>query len=158
MKSLTRLTAGILFSIAIVFVADPADAQEGHKIVCKGGGRMHYAYQAASIIPPKGPQIIIQFNRGTSGVGRNLENLAALPPGHCAWLDRGVSPDEPGQLVVTDVSDFHIIWSVPGSSPNVPGHPYLTTLARGGTHSFMAYNNGLQNPATSLGALIVTQK
>src|SRR5512136_2521881 len=70
-------------------------------IVCRGGGELYFNYIPSSKFFPN-PQIWITFQRGAEKAGSNWENISALMPGQCSWLDRPVSDNEPHRIVVKD--------------------------------------------------------
>jgi hypothetical protein len=103
-----------LVVLAVVVVSTVASsvgsAQPSYPIVCRGGGNLYFNYTPFSNFSPK-PQIWITFQRGTQKAGANWENIAALQPGQCSWLDRTVSSAEPDRIIVKDVKNFSIAWN-----------------------------------------------
>jgi len=127
-------------------MAPPAsEAQPGYPLVCRGGGSLYFTYTPYSNILNK-PQFWIRFDRGTTGVGMNRENLGSLAPGQCAWLDRAVSPQEPDMVVIADPvfkgSSFSISWQrgqVMGIGSELH---YINALQHDdGIQTFHAYND-----------------
>jgi len=41
----------------------------------------------------------------------NWENIGALKPGQCSWLERPVSNNEPNRIIVKDIKNFSISWN-----------------------------------------------
>ncbi len=84
-----------------------------YPLVCRGGGNLHFTYASSSNDSNK-PQISIIFERANAAAGMKRENMQALLPGQCAWLDRAVSPSEPNRLVLTspvfEAQNFSIQW------------------------------------------------
>ncbi len=87
-----------------------AAAQPTHAIVCRGGGELSFNYTPFSNFSPD-PQIWITFQRGAQKAGSNWENIGALMPGQCSWLDRPVSNNEPNRIIVKDIKNFSIFWN-----------------------------------------------
>ena len=87
-----------------------AFAQPTYPIVCRGGGELFFNYMSFSNFSPN-PQIWITFQRGAQKAGSNWENIGALMPGQCSWLDRPVSNNEPNRIIVKDIRNFSISWN-----------------------------------------------
>jgi hypothetical protein len=85
-----------------------------YPMICRGGGPMTLTFMLRSN-EFQGPQLVIDFIRSPQGVGGEREWIDALQPGQCAWLDRGIAPDEPSRLIVADPAlhsqDFFITWN-----------------------------------------------
>jgi len=79
-------------------------------IVCRGGGELYFNYMPSSEFSPN-PQIWITFQRGAQEAGSNWENIGALKPGQCSWLDRPVGDNEPHIIIVKDLRNFSISWN-----------------------------------------------
>ncbi len=79
-------------------------------IVCRGGGELYFNYIPSSKFSSK-PQIWITFQRGSQKAGSNWENISALMPGQCSWLDRPLSENEPHRIIVKDLRNFSISWN-----------------------------------------------
>ena len=108
------VAVGALFLAVIVALAQGVSTrtevtQPSHLLVCRGGGNLHFNYTPFSNLSPD-PQIWITFDRASAGVGAQWENLDALQPGQCAWLDRGVVESEPNQIALLGVQRFAIQW------------------------------------------------
>lgn len=128
--------------ILTVFLTSLAGfAQSSYPIVCRGGGNLYFDYDPFSSLSPN-PQIRITFQRGAQQAGFNWENIYALMPGQCSWLDRSMSNDEPDRLIVTNIRNFAISWSqgrVMGISADLP---YISTLQDANRYqSFSVYND-----------------
>ncbi len=133
----------LMFALVIVLLSPVcALSQTTYPLVCRGGGDLHFTYTPFSNLSPQ-PQVWIMFTRAPQGVGLNQENLAALQPGQCAWLDRAISANEPDTIAVLNVKEFSIQWQhgrVAGISSSLP---YLSSLLDEGQYeTFNAYNNG----------------
>lgn len=122
-------------------VAPVALEQPGYTIVCRGGGNLYFDYTPYSNFS-QSPQIWILFQRGAQKVGSNWENMGALMPGQCSWLDRTVSNNEPDRIIVTNVRNFSITWTkgqVTGISSSLS---YLYALQDPNRYqSFRVYND-----------------
>ena len=124
-------------------------SQLGPPLVCRGGGNLHFNYTPYSNISDKA-QIWITFERGTTGVGANKENIMILSPGQCTWLDRAVSHQEPNTLVLTESvfegSNFGIQWQGGKVTGITSQLSYLNVLQNEhGFQTFRAYNDGKGN-------------
>lgn len=87
-----------------------ASAQPTHAIVCRGGGELSFNYVPFSNFSPDA-QIWITFQRGGQKAGSNWENIGALMPGQCSWIDRPVNDNEPNRIIVKDIRNFSISWN-----------------------------------------------
>ena len=87
-----------------------AVVQPTHPIVCRGGGKLFFNYTPFSNLSPT-PEIWITFQRGAQKVGSSWENIGALLPGQCSWLDRPLSNNEPHMIIVKDIRNFSISWN-----------------------------------------------
>ena len=158
MKAQIRMAltvAGILSLFAAM--ATPSLGEPvSYPMTCLAGGN----YQFTLNVTDSHITALIRFEKGTSGVGKNFENIAALQPGHCAWLDRGVRGDEPEVIrhTVEEKPFFAFEWTAQGSgveghhvrlgnvkvslsSDLLKHHPFLGALveAQPGQHSFSVF-------------------
>lgn len=112
---------------------------DSYPIVCRGSTSISLTY-AATTRDFSDPQLPIEFSRGRQRVGENLEFIGQLEPGHCSWLDRTISSNEPSRIVFRDsplqVDDFAILWTgdrvtriVPSTSSS-SGNQQVVTVAR----------------------------
>lgn len=117
-----------------------AIAQSGYPLVCRGGGSMQFRFEG----PPSEPELRIIFERAPQPAGSHRENLAALGPGQCTWLDRVISSDEPNKLVQQNVQLFSISWQnkrVVGISSSLH---HLNQLQNPTTYQvFQVHNDGI---------------
>ena len=114
-------------------------------IVCRGGGELYFNYMPSSNFFPN-PQIWITFQRGAEKAGSNWENIGALMPGQCSWLDRPVSDNEPHRIIVEDLRDFSISWNqgrLSGISSELSYMKWLEDTDR--YQSFDVYNDNQGN-------------
>ena len=105
-----RTVVMVTIFVALFIASSVAFAQPTYPIVCRGGGDLLFNYMPFSTFSPN-PQIRITFQRGTQKVGSNWENISALMPGQCSWLDRPVSDNEPNMIIVKDMRNFSISWN-----------------------------------------------
>jgi len=86
MKSIVRNS--LMFSAVLNFLVFSSLAQaapQSYPLVCKGGGNSELnIYNTA-----EGTTVLFKFKRSTRGAS------SGLGKGECAWLDRGISKDEP---------------------------------------------------------------
>ncbi len=109
MTTLKTVVALTIFCAS--FIDSPAVfGQATSPIVCRGGGDLNFNYTPSSNFSPN-PQIWITFQRGTEKAGSNWENVDALMPGQCSWLDRPIGNNEPNRIIVRDVGNFSISWN-----------------------------------------------
>jgi hypothetical protein len=114
-------------------------------IVCRGGGELYFNYMPSSNFSSD-PQIWITFQKGSQKVGSNWENIGALMPGQCSWLDRPVSDNEPHRIIVKDLRDFSISWNqgrLSGISSELSYMKWLQDAYR--YQSFYVYNDNQGN-------------
>jgi hypothetical protein len=131
--------------VASFVASSVAFAQPTYPIVCHGGGELYFNYMPSSSFSPN-PQIWITFQRGAQMVGSNWENIGALMPGQCAWLDRPVSNNEPNRIIVRDIKNFSISWNqgqVMGISSEFSYMKWLQDADR--YQSFDVYNDNQGN-------------
>ena len=129
-----------------IFVASSvAFAQPTYPIVCHGGGELFFNYMPFSNFSPN-PQIWITFQRGAQKAGSNWENIGALMPGQCSWLDRPVSNNEPNRIIVKDIRNFSISWNQ-GQVMNISSElSYMKWLQDANRYqSFDVYNDSQGN-------------
>ncbi len=107
MKTLNIAVIGIF--VASCF-GSPLFAEPTYPIVCRGGGDLNFNYTPSSNFSPN-PQIWITFKRGAQKAGSNWENIDALMPGQCSWLERPVGSEEPNRIIVKDIGNFSISWN-----------------------------------------------
>ncbi len=144
-KSIFALFVSLAMFSTLTVSAEGTSEQVTHEMVCRGGGSLYFDYTPFSNFSNQ-PQIWIRFNRSTTGVGSNWENVNSLSPGQCAWLDRGVSAGEPEQLLVLSPlikpNSFSISWTggkVMGISSELT---YINALQSADTfQSFFVYND-----------------
>ncbi len=105
-----RLFKGLLLAPCLLLAASFVSSQQGHLLVCRGGGDIYFNYLPSSEFA-QGPHILITFKKGPQGVGQNWEERFSLEPGQAAWLDRRVADDEPERILLTDQQGFWISWS-----------------------------------------------
>ncbi len=144
MKTLRTVVMLTVF-VASVAVSSVAFTQTTSPIVCHGGGELYFNYEPFSDLSPN-PQIWITFQRGTQKVGSNWENIGALMPGQCSWLDRPVGNDEPNRIMVKDLTNFSITWNhgqVMGLSSEFSYMKWLQDDSR--YQSFDVYKDGKGN-------------
>jgi hypothetical protein len=137
-------------SIPLPSTSPSSPTSPSYQLVCRGGGGNSFTYTASSTLSSE-PQIWINFEKASFGVGNNWQNVGDLNPGQCSWLDRGIGNNEPNRIVINTPllipNRFAISWSQgkvdsvrsqvvnPGSTR--PGHliapttaaPLLTELA-----------------------------
>lgn len=88
--ALSALTT--LAALAAVLALTPGiEAQTAYPLSCRGGREMVVRFQAES--DNGWTRLHIFFKRGSEGASQRLPAA-----GECAWLDRGISADEPDQL------------------------------------------------------------
>lgn len=116
-------------------------AQTSYPLVCRGGGDLYFNYTPFSNFS-QNPQIWISFQRGSQKAGSNWENINALMPGQCSWLDRTVSNDEPDRIIIKDVRNFSISWSQ-GRVAGISSELTYLNMLRDPNHyqSFDVYND-----------------
>jgi len=105
-----RTVVMVTIFVASFVASSVAFAHQSYPIVCRGGGELFFNYTPFTNFSPN-PQIWITFQRGAQKAGSNWENIGALMPGQCSWLDRPVSDDEPNRIIVKDIRDFSISWN-----------------------------------------------
>jgi hypothetical protein len=135
-----------IVAAAVLSHADARGGEPGFVLVCRGGGSLHFTYTPYSNVSNE-PQIWIGFERGSVPAGSNRENVNALGPGQCTWLDRTIAPNEPDRIVLTAPvflgRQFSIQWQrgqVAGISSELR---YLSVLQRQElTQAFRVYNDG----------------
>jgi hypothetical protein len=131
--------------LAAIYISPTSLAQKSYPLVCRGGGNLYFDYTPFSNFSPN-PQIWISFQRGAQNAGSNWENINALMPGQCSWLDRTVSNNEPNRIIVKDIRNFSISWTqgnVMGISSELG---YINTLQDPNRYqSFDVYNDGAGN-------------
>lgn len=109
MKTLRTVVMVAIFVVSFLASSVPF-AQTTYPIVCRGGGELFFNYMPSSNFSPD-PQIWITFQRGAQKAGSNWENIGALMPGQCSWLDRPVTNNEPNRIIVKDIKGFSISWN-----------------------------------------------
>ena len=140
-----RVVVTLTVFVTSVAASSVSFAQPTYPIVCRGGGNLYFNYTPFSNFSPN-PQIWITFERGAQKAGANWENIGALTPGQCSWLDRTVSSNEPDRIIVKDISNFAISWNqgrVTGISSDLA---YVNALQAADRYqSFDVYNDGKGN-------------
>lgn len=156
-----RAAAAVTLCLCMAACLQSQAEPTSYPLVCLAGGNYRFSLN----VNEQSTTATIRFERGTAGVGKNFENMAALEPGHCAWLDRGVSENEPEVILHTVIEKpfFALEWTAEGSrveprdvrlgnvtvsllSDLLKHHPYLGGLveAKPGQHEFFVfqvYNN-----------------
>ena len=140
-----RTVVMVTIFLASLVASSVAFAQPTYPIVCHGGGELYFNFMPFSDFYPN-PQIWITFQRGAQKTGSNWENIGALMPGQCSWLDRPVGIDEPNRIIVKDIRNFSISWNqgqVVGISSEVSYMKWLQDANR--YQSFDVYNDSKGN-------------
>jgi hypothetical protein len=134
------LFAAVILSLGVGNLIEAS--QIGPLLVCRGGGALHFNYTPFSNLSPD-PQIWITFDRAPAGVGAGWENVGALQPGECAWLDRAVVQGEPNQIALLHVQRFAIQWQR-GQVTGISSELTPINLLQDPNHyqSFNVTNNG----------------
>ncbi|MEM6754278.1 MAG: hypothetical protein AAF630_15045 [Cyanobacteria bacterium P01_C01_bin.38] len=86
MLSLAAFSAVSQFSVTGINLVT---AQTPYTMVCRGTGNMKSYYSQKSNFN----QLDIYFSKATKGSGQS-----SLKAGNCAWVDRGISNNEPSKL------------------------------------------------------------
>lgn len=73
-------------------------APMSYSLVCRGGP-LHFTYAGLSNLSSD-PQIWIAFSRARERAGSGWQNVGQMAPGECTWLDRPISANEPGRIVL----------------------------------------------------------
>ena len=150
------LAVAALLSLSAAVPPPSLAEPTSYPLVCLAGGNYRFSVN----VNEQSTTATVRFERGTAGVGKNFENIAALQPGHCAWLDRGVRGDEPEVIrhTVEEKPFFAFEWTAQGSgveghhvrlgnvtvslsSDLLKHHPFLGALveAQPGQHSFSVF-------------------
>jgi len=135
--------------LAIYALCAEVSAQQSYPLVCRGGGNLYFNYTPFSNFS-RAPQIWINFEPGSQGVGNNWERANTLAPGQCSWLDRPLRGGEPTRILITEPilqrDHFSIAWSkgkVMGISSALT---YVNALGSDtGLQSFDVYNDSRGN-------------
>jgi hypothetical protein len=78
----------------------------GFPILCRGGGGMRYMLSPAGRNGIPTSSIVVVFTRAASN------NVNALGPGECSWLDGPVGSQEPDQICApVDASNIELNWT-----------------------------------------------
>jgi hypothetical protein len=133
--STTRVVTGAL-TLCLVFLASVGAslaAPKSYPMVCKGGGDMEASF---SHVKAKGgfhgSSLAIKFQKS-----RTAASSSEPAPGHCAWLDRPISREEPSSLAYAPgaAQDFSFtfkgeIWKLTDTEDEGLKH-ILTKMRRG---------------------------
>jgi hypothetical protein len=115
-------------------------SQPSYTLVCRGGGEMAFTYTSSSDISQQ-PQIWITFAPGHQGVGAQWQNLGALQPGECSWLDRAVAPAEPRKIALLNIQFFFIRWQRDAIT-ELDRDSFTALQDPGRYQAYDVYNNG----------------
>lgn len=132
-----------------IVIKVPSEAPPSYPLVCRGGGELMFEFLSNTDLSSN-PQVRISFERSSSGVGLQRENLQMLQPGQCAWQDRPVGNGEPSRAVITEPlfnsSDFAVTWNPEGMLGVDPKLSYISALQSPyGVQTFDVYNDGHGN-------------
>lgn len=138
----------LICALVVMVVAPPlASSQTSYTLVCRGGGKMHFAYQPFSELSKQG-QVWIKFEPGSQPAGAHSENVGALQAGQCSWRDRVLAADEPRTIAVLNVSSFSVEWENNKlmkivQVTSLAGFPFITDLLNSSKILMLdLYNNG----------------
>ena len=114
---------------------------ESYTLVCRGGDLRRAVYRGET------DRIDMDFRRGTRAASLGVD------PGHCAWIDRGLTNAEPATVCHANVDAKTVSWSNQGArlvvkAVNAPYFDFIYDSSR--VFTFQAYND-------TRGCLVVTR-
>lgn len=133
----------LLFPLSMTALGVSPPEVRTYPLVCRGGGDLHFNY-VTHLATTNKPAIIINFmEKGQQKAGMNLENVTALKPGQCTWLDRPLHGDEPHQLLFSNINNFRITWRGNGRVVGIgESIPYVENLLNPSKYQeFSVYND-----------------
>lgn len=130
-----------LLMMSLIALTSSSALAESYTLVCRGGDLRRAVYRA------EGDRIDMDFRRGTRAASLGVD------PGHCAWIDRGLTSREPATVCHSNVDAKTVSWNNQGArlvvkAVNAPYFDFIYDSSR--VVTFQAYND-------TRGCLVVTR-
>jgi hypothetical protein len=112
MKAFCTIFRILTVSLLVLAAGSQAVAAESYPMVCKGGGEMVANFSHVKARGGfHGTSLAIEFKKSPAAA-----SVREPAPGHCAWVDRAISAEEPSSLAYSPGSGQDFFFEFKGDS------------------------------------------